>query len=233
MGVELSERGQRMDEHLDAMRALWTMPKPEFHGRFVSFAGIDAYPRPALASGPPIVVGGVSRGARRRAVTKANGWYVFNTDKDLARKAVDTIRADLDEVPTPRRPRALGVDDDPCRTVRSGHRRLVSGTRRRPSGAASSARHCQRPTTRPCADRRDLADRRHDCCHCAQRVGHARAVWRRRRTDCGDGSLRCVRCRASVRRQPSAASLTAQPNRSLAKDRWPPPGDNGHAHQPR
>jgi probable F420-dependent oxidoreductase len=103
MGVGLSERGRRMDEHLDAMRVLWSTPAPEFHGRYVDFASIDAYPRPTAPSGPPVVVGGVSRGARRRAITKANGWYVFNTDQDLAREAVDVIRIEMDQTERPTR----------------------------------------------------------------------------------------------------------------------------------
>jgi probable F420-dependent oxidoreductase len=94
MGVPLAERGRRMDEHLDAMRELWSSEHPEYHGRFVDFAGIDAQPRPRRASGPSIVLGGVSDGARRRAVMKADGWYVFNTTRELAREAVDVIAAD-------------------------------------------------------------------------------------------------------------------------------------------
>ena len=94
LGVPLSERGRRMDEHLDAMRELWSAERPEYHGRFVDFAGIDAHPRPLQPSGPPIVLGGVSDAARRRAVTKANGWYVFNATQDFAREAVEIIAAD-------------------------------------------------------------------------------------------------------------------------------------------
>ena len=37
LGVELSERGRRTDEHLDAMRELWSAEHPEYHGRFVDF----------------------------------------------------------------------------------------------------------------------------------------------------------------------------------------------------
>jgi probable F420-dependent oxidoreductase len=101
MGVPLSERGRRMDEYLDAMRALWSMGQPVYHGTVVDFAGVDAHPRPLRPSGPPIVVGGVSDGARRRAITKAHGWYVFNTDQGLAREAVDTIRADTERYERP------------------------------------------------------------------------------------------------------------------------------------
>ncbi|MEQ1874491.1 MAG: TIGR03619 family F420-dependent LLM class oxidoreductase [Ilumatobacteraceae bacterium] len=105
MGVELSERGGRMDEHLDAMRALWSMPDPEFHGRHVAFSGVDAYPRTVSPSGPPIIVGGIKKPARRRAIEKANGWYLFATDQDLAREAVNTIRAETEQY---QRPAALG-----------------------------------------------------------------------------------------------------------------------------
>ena len=46
LGVPLDERATRTDEYLEAMRALWTMATPEFHGRHVDFAGVDAHPRP-------------------------------------------------------------------------------------------------------------------------------------------------------------------------------------------
>lgn len=101
LGVKLSERGRRMDEYLDAMRALWSMEHPAYQGRLVDFAGVDAHPRPLRPSGPPIVVGGVSEGARRRAITKADGWYVFNTDQRLAQEAVDAIRADAERYERP------------------------------------------------------------------------------------------------------------------------------------
>ena len=35
LGVPLDERATRTDEHLEAMRALWTMDAPEFHGQHV------------------------------------------------------------------------------------------------------------------------------------------------------------------------------------------------------
>ena len=46
VGVPTADRGARTDEYLDAMTALWTDPAPEFHGRYVDFAGVDAHPRP-------------------------------------------------------------------------------------------------------------------------------------------------------------------------------------------
>jgi probable F420-dependent oxidoreductase len=113
MGVGLDERADRMDEHLDAMRALWTMRQPEYHGRHVDFAGVDAHPRPTSAGGPPIVIGGVSAPARRRAVMKADGWYVFNANRERAREAVVAIREDLDRYDRPEHLRRLELTITP------------------------------------------------------------------------------------------------------------------------
>ncbi|GAA0264912.1 LLM class F420-dependent oxidoreductase [Cryptosporangium japonicum] len=86
LGVPMAERGSRTDEYLDAMRALWTQEHPSYRGRHVSFANIDAYPRPLRPDGPHVVVGGHSAGAFRRAVSRAHGWLgVGDTPDDLVK----------------------------------------------------------------------------------------------------------------------------------------------------
>ncbi|MEZ5375577.1 MAG: TIGR03619 family F420-dependent LLM class oxidoreductase [Acidimicrobiales bacterium] len=101
MGVPMSERGRRMDEYLDAMRALWTMPQPEYHGELVSFSEINAFPRPVAPEGIPIVTGGVSEGARRRTIRKANGWYLFNADLAIVEEAMAIITNEQQEIERP------------------------------------------------------------------------------------------------------------------------------------
>ena len=91
VGVSLSERGLRMDEHLDALIELWSGDPPQYSGRTVSFSGVDAHPRPIQPGGPPIVLGGIKEPARRRAITRAHGWYLFNTDLDFAAEAMQVI----------------------------------------------------------------------------------------------------------------------------------------------
>jgi probable F420-dependent oxidoreductase len=76
LGVPLAERGARTVEHLHAMRSLWHDERPAFHGRFVDFAGVDAFPRPAQQP-LPVVIGGHSVAAHRRAVDHADGWFGF------------------------------------------------------------------------------------------------------------------------------------------------------------
>ena len=93
LGAPFAERGARTNEAIDVMRALWTHDKPTFEGRFWSFSGIDARPRPVQKPCPPIIVGGHSAAAHRRAVKQGNGWYGFALDVDATAKALDGLAA--------------------------------------------------------------------------------------------------------------------------------------------
>jgi alkanesulfonate monooxygenase SsuD/methylene tetrahydromethanopterin reductase-like flavin-dependent oxidoreductase (luciferase family) len=81
VGVPLADRGRRTDEYIDAMRALWHLPEPAFDGKYVSFSGVDAHPRPSNAR---IAVGGASDGALRRALTRGNAWIGIGTPEETA-----------------------------------------------------------------------------------------------------------------------------------------------------
>jgi probable F420-dependent oxidoreductase len=76
IGVPMEGRGGRADEYLAAMRSLWEDEAPAYHGRYVDFEGVDAHPRPAQRP-LPIVVGGHTGAAFRRAARHADGWYGF------------------------------------------------------------------------------------------------------------------------------------------------------------
>jgi probable F420-dependent oxidoreductase len=92
LGASMADRGARTDEYLAAMRALWTEPEPSFAGRFVSFAGVGQQPPPVQRPHPPIVVGGHSEAACRRAATTASGWYGVFLDVDEAAAALARLR---------------------------------------------------------------------------------------------------------------------------------------------
>ncbi len=75
VGTRFSDRGRRADEAIEAMRALWREPLSSYHGEFVRFDGVVSRPKPVRDGGPPIIVGGHSRAAARRAGRLGDGFY--------------------------------------------------------------------------------------------------------------------------------------------------------------
>ncbi len=92
IGVPLEDRGMRTDEYLEAMKAVWSMEQPAYHGRYTEFGGIQAYPHPLQQPYPHIVVGGQSPGAYRRAATLAHGWYGWGQDPVAVAEAVRDLQ---------------------------------------------------------------------------------------------------------------------------------------------
>lgn len=78
LGASMRDRGARTDEYVAAIRAVWDEAAPPFEGRFVSWADLMQRPLPIQRPGPPIVVGGSSAAAYRRALLRANGFYGHN-----------------------------------------------------------------------------------------------------------------------------------------------------------
>jgi len=105
LGIPFAERGARMDEHIEVIRTLWTEEKPEFNGRFTRFGGIQSRPLPKQRPHPPIIVGGMSPAAHRRAVAKGNGWYGFFQDLEAATAALRGLEDAAKEI---ERPESLG-----------------------------------------------------------------------------------------------------------------------------
>ncbi|HET7341381.1 MAG TPA: LLM class F420-dependent oxidoreductase [Methylomirabilota bacterium] len=103
LGAPWEQRGAVADEYLEAMLAIWTQARPAYRGRFVSFSGVQAHPQPAKR--PPIVIGGRTAPAFRRAVQRGDGWYGFALEPDGAAIALAGLREAAGVV---RRPGELG-----------------------------------------------------------------------------------------------------------------------------
>ena len=74
MGVPHKRRARIADEALGAIRACWESDEPEFHGEVYDFAGFHFAPRPHGNRRLPILVGGASTAALRRAARFGDGW---------------------------------------------------------------------------------------------------------------------------------------------------------------
>ncbi|HJU11658.1 MAG TPA: LLM class F420-dependent oxidoreductase [Candidatus Binataceae bacterium] len=101
IGAPFDHKGPRSEEFLAAMIALWTMEKPEYRGRFVSFGGINAMPRPTQKPYPEVVFGGHTKEAYSRAARLAKGWFGFALDVDGTAKCVEGLRAACAEANRP------------------------------------------------------------------------------------------------------------------------------------
>ena len=95
IGAPFDHKGARSEEWLAAMIALWSMPKPEFSGKWVKFKGVNAMPRPVQQPHPEIVFGGHTKEAFSRAARLAKGWYGFAQDLDGTAKCVEGLRVSV------------------------------------------------------------------------------------------------------------------------------------------
>ena len=72
-GTVYASRFKLMREQIEAMRAIWTESKPEYHGELVDFPPMMTWPKP-VQKRLPVVVGGAFPHGARRAVRYGDGW---------------------------------------------------------------------------------------------------------------------------------------------------------------
>jgi probable F420-dependent oxidoreductase len=74
-GTEFRTRFKKLEEQVRAMKEIWTKDVAEFHGQYVNFDKIWAWPKPEQKPYPPILLGGESRYTLQRVVDFCDGWY--------------------------------------------------------------------------------------------------------------------------------------------------------------
>jgi probable F420-dependent oxidoreductase len=74
LGVSFPDRGRRLDDHIGALRALWSQSPATYDGEFASFKDVHCEPRPPAGS-IPVVIGGHSPAAARRAGRLGDGFF--------------------------------------------------------------------------------------------------------------------------------------------------------------
>jgi len=92
-GIEYRQRWQVLRERMLAMRAIWTQPEAEFHGRFVDFAPLWSYPKPVQEGGPKVLLGASSKWTWGRIAEYGDGWMPIHQDprRAAAQGAVDYL----------------------------------------------------------------------------------------------------------------------------------------------
>ena len=100
LGVPFDDRGTRMDEAIDVLRRSWSGEPFVQDGDHFSFAAVQMAPEPVAV---PLILGGNTERALRRAAGKGDGWFASGTPSydDAARS----------------RDRVLALRDAQCRTT--------------------------------------------------------------------------------------------------------------------
>jgi probable F420-dependent oxidoreductase len=126
-GVAFERRGERMDEYLRCLEALWTQDPVEFAGEFYTVPRSHVGPPPVQRPHPPVLLGGAAAPALRRAGRLAQGW-ICSSRQDLTDlgASIETVRDGA---------RAAGRDPDAVQIVVRGLVALAdddAGEQRRP-----------------------------------------------------------------------------------------------------
>src|ERR1700761_1377700 len=134
-----AERGAVTDEFMDAMRAIWTQPRPSFHGKYTNIEGLLTDPKPIQKPHPPIWVGGESGPSMRRAARIGDAWYPIGTNNAHLLDTLPRLKAGIAGLrkmtrAAGRDPSAVGVvyrvkrHGHPAPLATDGNRKLFTGT---------------------------------------------------------------------------------------------------------
>ena len=82
VGTRFEDRGARTDEYIAVLRELWREPVASFQGRTIAFDRVKCLPKPVQPGGVPILVGGHSPAAARRAGRAGDGFFPLGVGVD-------------------------------------------------------------------------------------------------------------------------------------------------------
>jgi probable F420-dependent oxidoreductase len=94
--LDFKTRGRRVDEAIAICRLLWSEPVVSFHGEHFDFDGVVFEPKPVQRPGPPVLVGGESVAALRRAARLGDGWIGMGHTFESAGPQIERLGHELE-----------------------------------------------------------------------------------------------------------------------------------------
>ena len=91
LGLDFRQRGKRTDEAIQALRVLWRDDLSTFKGTHFNFERIRSFPKPVQKGGVPILIGGHSPAAARRAARLGDGFYPLTPIVGIDQAKLDFI----------------------------------------------------------------------------------------------------------------------------------------------
>jgi probable F420-dependent oxidoreductase len=90
--LDFGSRGRRVDEALAVCKRLWTEPEVAHEGEFFRFDAVAFEPKPVQQPWPPLLVGGESAAALRRAARAGDGWIGMGHTFETAAASIKRLR---------------------------------------------------------------------------------------------------------------------------------------------
>ena len=91
-GVVYRTRFQLLKEQISAIKEIWTTAEFEFHGKFVNFDKMKAFPKPYQQPHPPIIMGGAGEKAIECAAECCDGWAPWNMEWTKVKEAIAELK---------------------------------------------------------------------------------------------------------------------------------------------
>jgi probable F420-dependent oxidoreductase len=91
-GVVYHTRFQLLKEQIRAIKEIWRTDESEFHGKFVNFDKMRAFPKPYQHPHPPIIMGGGGEKSIECAAELCNGWAPWLLEWPKAKEAIAELK---------------------------------------------------------------------------------------------------------------------------------------------
>ena len=92
MGSPFAERGAITDETIAIMKELWTKEDPSYQGKYHSFSGMKFTPKPVQKPHIPIIIGGTSKAAIRRAARSGAAWHPTALSPEVLAQGMEYLK---------------------------------------------------------------------------------------------------------------------------------------------
>ena len=112
LGIDFERRNEIVDEYIGALKTAWGADEFSFKGTDYEARGSRILPRPLQQPHPPLLIGGNSHRAIRRAVELGDAWYPFFTPASVANTSRTAALQSEDDLAT-----AIRYMKDHCEQV--------------------------------------------------------------------------------------------------------------------
>jgi probable F420-dependent oxidoreductase len=96
-GTAFKKRWRVLRERVLAMKEIWTREEAEFHGEFVNFDKMWAYPKPVQQPHPPILMGGDGPTTFDRIAEFGDGWMPIGRPGHSPAEKMGMLRARVEQ----------------------------------------------------------------------------------------------------------------------------------------